>query len=98
MLTIRETTPYEVFCDIDHTAADARFEEKDDNVTAFFEKYGCIIEAKKTHYVFPGVIETLQLLFQMKDVRVSFFSAGHVARNRIFVRKLLVRTLGNEGY
>jgi len=67
-------------------------------IAAFFLKKGAIITALKTHYVFPGVIELMQLLFQTENIKVSFFSSGDRQRNEIFVKQLLELALGQEGY
>lgn len=65
---------------------------------AFFYKKGAIIPAIKTHYIVPGVIELMKLLFQMEHVTVSFFSAGVSERNEVFVKELLSLALGKERY
>lgn len=65
---------------------------------SFFLKKGAIFQAIKTHYIFPGVIEFLQLLFQDKDLKVSFFSSGIKRRNDIFVENLLRLALGEDRY
>lgn len=60
----------------------------------FFQAKGAIIEAcGLTHGVFPGVIEFLRSLFQMHNVKVSFFSAGGSERNQLFVDRLLHQAL-----
>lgn len=64
----------------------------------FYEQKGMVMEAIKTHYVFPGVIELMKSLFQTDNVRVSFFSAGKKERNEIFVQKLLTHALGLDEY
>lgn len=69
-----------------------------DQQERFFENKGAIITAIKTHYVFPGVIELMQLLFATDHVRVSFFSSGTHERNEPFVKELLVRSLGEVRY
>lgn len=65
---------------------------------SFFMHKGVLLTAIKTHYVFPGVIELMQLVFQTEGVRVSFFSSGEQQRNDIFVEKLLTRALGKDRY
>lgn len=64
----------------------------------YLEKTGHIVTALKTHFVFPGVVELMQLLFKMPDVKVSFFSSGPQDRNELFVAELLKRALGEEQY
>lgn len=65
---------------------------------AFFKNKGAIITAIKTHYIFPGVIEFLKFLHEIKGVRVSFYSSGDEDRNKEFVRKLLEISLGQTKY
>ena len=65
---------------------------------SFFLKKGAIIPAIKTHYIVPGVIELMKLLFQMEHITVSFFSAGVSERNEIFVKELLSLALGKDAY
>ncbi|MEI8365908.1 MAG: hypothetical protein WCF65_05770 [Parachlamydiaceae bacterium] len=64
----------------------------------FFKNKGAILTAVKTHYVFPGVIEFMKLLFQTEHVKVSFFSAGAKHRNDKFVEELLTLSLGELKY
>ncbi len=80
--------------DIDNVLADTEVSEV--NEIKFYQQKGFVLSAIKTHYIFPGVIELMQLLFRMPDVRVSFFSSGHQSRNELFVEKLLERALGKE--
>lgn len=68
-------------------------------IAAFYMRKGSILSAKNiTHYVFPGVIELIQLLCQIEDVKLSFFSAAHSSRNKPFVASLLKLSLGDEKY
>ncbi len=64
----------------------------------FFKNQGAIITAKKTYYVFPGVIQLIKLLFQTEDIKVSFFSAGKKERNELFVEELLKLALTPSKY
>lgn len=66
---------------------------------AFFQTHGAVFKTLvKTYYIFPGVIELIQLLFQTPNLRVSFFSAGTEARNVPFVENLLTHALGPSKY
>ncbi len=65
---------------------------------SFFKNKGAILTAIKTHYIFPGVIEFIKLLFETEGVRVSFFSLGDESRNEVFVKKLLKLSLGKNKY
>lgn len=87
---------FNVVFDIDDVLAVSEIEKS--NISKFFEEKGLVLTAIKTYYVFPGVIEMMQLLFSMPDVRVSFFSSAHQNRNELFVEKLLERALGCERY
>jgi len=42
---------------------------------SFYKEKGAVLSAIKTYYVFPGVIELLQLFFANREIKVSFFSA-----------------------
>jgi len=64
----------------------------------FFKNKGAILTAIKTHYIFPGVIEFIKLLFQTENVKVSFFSSGDKKRNVIFVDQLLKLALSEAKY
>jgi hypothetical protein len=88
---------YNLVFDIDNVLADHR-KCSDDNQILFFMRKGAIIDALKPHYIFPGVIELLRLLFRETDVRVTFFSSGHQSRNDPFVEGLLRKVLGNAAY
>lgn len=55
----------------------------------FFKNKGAILPAIKTHYIFPGVVEFVKLLFQTENLKISFFSSGQKKRNIIFVDQLL---------
>jgi|GEM_PF-4607484 hypothetical protein len=68
-------------------------------IAAFYMRKGSILSARDiTHYVFPGVIEFIQLLCQIEDVKLSFFSAAHSSRNKPLVASLLKRSLGDKKY
>lgn len=68
------------------------------NEANFYLNEGAIISALKTHYVFPGVKEFIKLLFQTKNIKVSFFSSSDHARNKLFVKELLKASLGKHEY
>ncbi len=63
---------------------------------AFFARYGLIITAIKTHYVFPGVVELMKASFDEPDTDIYFSSRGIEERNKKFVRKLLKCSLGKD--
>ncbi len=65
---------------------------------SFFLRKGKILQAIKTHYIFPGVVDLIKLLFQTEDIRVSFFSSGVKERNDIFVKEILEIALGKDHY
>lgn len=88
--------PVHVVLDIDSVLA--CINAQSDQEASFFLHNGAIIQAIKTHYIFPGVIEFLQLLFQMDHIRVSFFSAGSEKRNKTFVNQLLKIVLPQKKY
>lgn len=70
-----------------------------DTSLAVIEKYGhIIVAAGLAHYVSPGAVELMKLLFSMPYVRVSFFSSGAKSRNVEFVEKLLTLSLGFVRY
>lgn len=87
---------FNVVFDIDQVLSDQKVREL--NEIKFYQQRGLVLTAKKTHYIFPGVIEMMQLLFNMPDVRVSFFSSGMQCRNELFVKRLLKQALGKEFY
>lgn len=55
----------------------------------FFNNRGAILTAIKTHYLFPGVVEFIRLLFLTEKIKVSFYSGGDKVRNPLFVNALL---------
>jgi hypothetical protein len=65
---------------------------------AFFLKKSAILTAIRTHYIFPGVLELMQLLTSLEHVRLSFFSAGVHERNERLVELLLERAIGKEKF
>lgn len=65
---------------------------------SFFKNKGAIITAVKTHYVFPGVIEFIKVLFQTENVKVSFFSSSKEEVCVRFVEQLLKSALGESKY
>lgn len=95
-IILNPVTTYNLVFDIDNVLADTTVREAKE--IKFFKEKGFVLTAIKTHYIFPGVIEMMQLLFRMPDVRVSFFSSGHQSRNEMFVEKLLEKALGKERY
>ena len=88
--------PINVVFDIDGVLACTRARTLQS--ASFFHRKGMIITALKTHYIFPGVRELMQLLFSIDRIRVSFFSSGVKERNIPFVRELLETSLGRENY
>jgi hypothetical protein len=88
--------PLNLFFDIDGTLVlDSTSTVKH---ASFFLRKGLILTAYKTYYIFPGVIELLQLVFSLSNVNVFFFSAGHIKRNKILIKQLLKHALGKEHY
>lgn len=63
-----------------------------------FKKNNLYLEAIKPHIIHPGVIELLQLLDTIPNVKISFFSSGIKERNEILVEKLLCQSLGKTRY
>lgn len=88
--------PVNVVLDIDGVLCCNSVRSKE--AASFYLRKGAIISAIKTHYVFPGVIEFLQLLFRTENIRVSFFSSGDRQRNEMFVEEILKCAIGKEGY
>lgn len=86
--------------------------QHDIDQAAFYKNKGAIIMAMYTHYVFPGVIELMQLLHKTGAIKLSFsYEArrGDDGEKRepttidinaatIFVKKLLLLSLGKEEY
>lgn len=97
MSAISSNNTVNVVFNIDRTLT-CRDSVENTHEAAFFLNKGMIVSAIMTHYVFPGVIELMQLLFQTPDVRVSFFSAERKERNIPFVEQLLERALGKDEY
>jgi len=64
----------------------------------FFQRRGAIISAIMPHYIFPGVLEFIQVLGQTEGIKFSFFSAGDARRNEILVDALLKRALPEVKY
>lgn len=94
-----------LFFDIDETLVTAHEEEISVGLRTFFLSQGGIIQVpvedkQVPHYVFPGVLELMQLLLvDLKDaVDVSFFSAGDKYRNKVLIQLLLIQALGEERY
>lgn len=93
-------TPVHFVLDIDDTLASG-FDEKSFESYKFlkwFKERNLVIHAIKPHILHPGVIEFIQYLFQIPNVRISFFSSGIEERNIPFVRELLTRSLGADRY
>lgn len=65
---------------------------------AYYWRESWISTASKTRYLFLGAIELIQLLFQTKGVRVSFFGTDSDSQDKLFVEDLLMRALGIEWY
>lgn len=81
----------QVFLDIDQVLSYHRID--DIGQAAFFHTYGMIIHAVCANFVFPGVKELIQALFD-RNVSVGFYSFGPNERNIPFVKELLERSLG----
>jgi hypothetical protein len=62
---------------------------------AYGLKEGLLLTAQKTHVVFPGVVELMQLHYRRGD-KVSFFSSGARSRNRELIPQLLEKALGKR--
>lgn len=60
---------------------------------AFFARYGMIIHAVRSQYVFPGVKELLQALFA-HGIEVGIYSAAPQERNIPYTNELMERSLG----
>lgn len=58
---------------------------------AWFINRNLIIDAVHPHLLHPGSIEFIQFLFQIPNVRISFFSSGSEERNSQFVENFLKR-------
>jgi len=95
-ITTNPIRTFDVVFDIDNVLTDTSVGELDE--IKFYQQKGFVLTAMATHYIFPGVIEMMQRLFSMPDVRVSFYSAGSQNRNEAFVERLLERALGKEHY
>lgn len=72
--------------------------EADEKSSTYFLRKGAVLTVDTTHYIFPGVIECMQLLYSTPNVRVSFFSSAKEDRNVPFVKQLLLTALGKERY
>ena len=55
----------------------------------FFLRKGAVIFLERPHYIFPGVIEFLQVLSAHPDITVSIFSAEEAERNELLMEQLL---------
>lgn len=80
---------YNIVFDIDQTLAFHSVNSLEQG--NFIREKGAILsqETLKTHYIYPGAIELIKLLFQSDEFKVSFFSKGTADRNLEFVRLLL---------
>lgn len=84
--------------DIDGTLAGTSNTESED-LMLFFHRRGALIKANDiVHYVYPGVLELMKILFSKENVRVAFFSSGPEERNEAFVKSLLTLALGQADY
>lgn len=72
--------------------------EKRHSWVSIFKNKGLYLDAIKPHIIHPGVIELIQLLDKMPNMRMSFFSGGAKERNQILVEKLLCLALGQKRY
>lgn len=84
--------------DIDHMLAFHMV--KDIPQANFFHRKGAILSSTtlKTHYIYPGVIELIKVLFNEEFLNVSIFSKGITKRNREFVFLLLKKALPEPEY
>jgi len=64
-------------------------------LTSFIQRN---ISIDELHILYPGVIEFIQLIDKMPNVRISFFSAGLKERNHPLVERLLIMALGEQRY
>lgn len=88
-----EPTKLHVVFDIDDTLTTHYLGAKTHR--PFYTEYSAIIKAEKRHYLLPGAIELIQLLFKEK-ISFSFFSAGSKERGELFVPQLIKLSLGEE--
>ncbi len=61
-----------------------------------FADKNLLINAIFPHMIHPGVIEFIQWIFKIPNVKVSFFSAHMEARNTELVKQLLILALGKD--
>jgi hypothetical protein len=79
---------YNTALDIDQVLAFHKVKDKAQG--QFFFKNGAVLTAmRKTHYIFPGIIEFIRLLFSTPNIRTSFYSAGHRIRNQELIPIIL---------
>lgn len=84
---------YNITFDIDQTLAFHKVNSlKQGN---FIHEKGAILSEKSllTHYIYPGAMELVKVLFCSDEFRVSFFSKGSEDRNTEFVRLFLDRAI-----
>lgn len=101
-LSEKNILPIHIVLDIDGTLANGFHEE---NIQEVLKKYphlqkladeNLFINAITPHLLHPGAIEFIQWIFQIPNVKVSFFSDAYEKRNTVFVQELLIRALGND--
>lgn len=84
--------------DIDHTLADCRLNELNDDAHKYLYIHGYYAEAVVPHYFFPGVVSLMKELFNTDGVNIAFFSGGEPERINLLIEKLLTKALGEEKY
>ncbi len=61
--------------------------------------HGVIATANKLQqFIFPGVVELMQLLFETESIKVAFFSSEEERKTKAFVEMLLNYSLGPRRY
>lgn len=72
--------------------------EQDHPWIILFKKCNLYVDAIKPHIIHPGVIEFIQLIDKMPNIKISFFSSAIKERNSTLVEKLLCFALGKARY
>ncbi|OJU80200.1 MAG: hypothetical protein BGO10_03170 [Chlamydia sp. 32-24] len=96
---VPDTTPpsrYKIIFDIDGVLC---FHKANSfHLASFLEKYGLVIKAIVTFYLFPGIKEFIQLLQRTDDIDLGFYSSGSEERNNKLIKKLFIATFSKEIY
>lgn len=98
----KNTLPIHIVLDIDDVLAtgfhnsDIQKLLKDHPYLKEFADKNLLINAVLPHMIHPGAMELIQWIFQIPNVKVSFFSSGDETRNTTFVKELLTRALGDR--